>query len=343
VVTGPAGTVDDTQPVVVTFQPVAGATGYEVQVQDANGNVVFDQAGLPANQTSFTLPTPLADGDYQVLVQASNATGAGPWSDAVAFTVDATAVPGQPVVTGPTDTVDDTQPITVTFQPAAGATGYEVQVQDANGNVVFDQAGLPANQTSVTLPAQLADGTYQVLVQATNAAGQTGAWSDAVTFTVAPPGQAPVFTQYQLTPTGDLQGLVNGTFVTIDSNIQSFAVAADGTLFGLDTSGNLYSYQNGVRSADPYDTDVQAIAQAGDGTVFELQASGNLYAYRNGAWSTTPDDTEVQAIAASPDGTVYNLEASGNLYAYQNGTYNYVDTNVLGISINNDGTLQEQV
>ena len=38
-----------------------------------------------------------------------------------------------------------------------------------------------------------------------------------------------------------LQSLVNGTWTTIDTGVQAYAVAGDSTLFDLETSGNLWT------------------------------------------------------------------------------------------------------
>jgi hypothetical protein len=130
--------------------------------------------------------------------------------------------------------------------------------------------------------------------------------------------------QYQLAPTGILQQMVNGLWVTIDTNVRSFTLTKDGTLIDLEESGALWSYRGGTWTK--VDSQVQFITQSADGTVFGLEASGRLVANQAGAWAQV--DSNVQAIGLASNGAVIDQEASGTLWGYQGGTWSPVNGRV---------------
>lgn len=97
----------------LSWDPVAGAAGYDVEVQGAavdNGpNTVFTQTGLNANlQQTYR-------------VRAKNTSGAGKWSGIVAIAT--LSVPPSNLNTTSTDTE-----IRISWNIAAGATGYDVEI-----------------------------------------------------------------------------------------------------------------------------------------------------------------------------------------------------------------------
>lgn len=112
--------------VVLTWNPVAGATSYQVQVSDANGN--FEDEGqvtasvdVTTTLTSFAPSSLLPHADYAWRVRASG----GEWSSNAYFTRGWTASPGNPQFVG--DPSSSTGPV-MTWDGVPDASYYEVQI-----------------------------------------------------------------------------------------------------------------------------------------------------------------------------------------------------------------------
>lgn len=159
------------------------ATSYTLIARTTSGAPIVS---VPVgNTTSFSAGAP--NGAYRLTVQASNAAGAGPESNAITVTVPSTTpVPGAPA--GLTATVAGN---TVTFNwvaPSTGgaATGYLLAAGVTAGFAApIATLPLPAAPTSYAVPG-VPPGTYYVRLAATNAGG-SGAASNEVAFTVAGP------------------------------------------------------------------------------------------------------------------------------------------------------------
>ncbi|MGH8636898.1 MAG: hypothetical protein ACREUZ_07165, partial [Burkholderiales bacterium] len=87
---GPSGSIDVTNP-NFTFTGVTDATGYQVTLTTAGGELVFDThagANTICSGSSCTLPSPVAltEGtDYQWRARGQNDFGDGPWSSSMPF------------------------------------------------------------------------------------------------------------------------------------------------------------------------------------------------------------------------------------------------------------------
>ncbi len=82
--------------------------------------------GTPGT-AGFTLPTPLASGNYYWVVRAQNGVGVGPFSAGMVFSVG--GPPAAPTLIGPQGGGIGTTPA-FTFTTVTGATGYQLWLTD---------------------------------------------------------------------------------------------------------------------------------------------------------------------------------------------------------------------
>lgn len=199
---------DDTRPLLTgTAAPGTTLTLYD------NGTLLGTALTGANGQWSFTPAAALAEGAHAFTATATNANGTSALSAAFSLTVDLSA-PAAPAIgeilddvgslTGPIasgQTTDDTRP-TVTGSGEAGTTVTLYNNGTAIGSTTVNADG----RWSITPDAALPDGTHALTVAATDAAGNTGPASPAVTLTIdtLPPG-APAITAII-----DNAGAVNG-------------------------------------------------------------------------------------------------------------------------------------
>src|SRR5207248_3197678 len=175
VLTAPSGTVSN--PVTVSWQPVSGAASYQVWVSDLTAHVdyAFFQSGITGTSVSAGSLTP--DHLYRVMVRAVDASGVGPWASGLFHVASSLAAP---VINNPTG-----NPPTITWQAVAGATSYNLRIDDltAGQSWLVWQPGLTG--TSYTANTLTAGHAYRVWLQAVDASGG-GPWS-AFNFTAGAP------------------------------------------------------------------------------------------------------------------------------------------------------------
>jgi hypothetical protein len=187
-VTGPGGTQPTLRP-TIAWNPVDGATAYQVRVDDASAGTpnLFPDAATTA--TTWSPPGDLVSGrGYTVLVRALRGTTPGPWSTRQAFAI------GTPAITGPGATVASLRP-TLSWTAVAGAT-YQVRMTDLTTGAANIFPNAATTDAHWTVPGDLVSGrSYQWQVRAVNA-GTFGAWSAPSDVTIARP-----------TPTGPASGV----------------------------------------------------------------------------------------------------------------------------------------
>jgi len=128
--------------------------------------------------TSVSLTTPLAEGEYEWWVRATEANGfKSKWSEAGSFNTLA-----RTTVTGPTGTTS-LSPI-ITWKPVPDATRYRVWVEDDTGRRVAHTTG--ATGPSFVIPRQLAAGTEHTVWVMAFMAATNGEWSHGFKFTTSP-------------------------------------------------------------------------------------------------------------------------------------------------------------
>jgi len=201
---------------------------------------VNDSAGVPVIQTwhaaasvcagalcSITPGTPLSQGYHTWWVQARNASGTGPWSAGMVFTVG--SVPAAPTLVSPTGAGVSTTPV-YRWTDVDEADDFYLWVNDSTGTPIVQtwyaaESACPGDpECSVTPAVPLARGFHTWWIQGRNASG-TGPWSAGMGFTVgnvpaapnpvAPTGAGitatPTYTWNEVPDTTDYQLWVNDT------------------------------------------------------------------------------------------------------------------------------------
>ncbi|AWN43005.1 Ig-like domain-containing protein [Methylobacterium durans] len=221
--TSPGGPIADTTP-AVTGTGEAGAT---VTLFDGTTIVGTGTVG-PGGTFTVSPAAPLAEGAHTLTVQLTDAAGnAGAVSAPLSLVVD-TLAPGVPVITtAPGTTGDSTPTIAGTAEP-----GSMITVSNGGailGTTMTDGSG----RWSFTPGSALADGPAAITATATDAAGNSGPASAAVTLTVdtVAPGTP---TLAATGPTNDSTPTITGTaepgtLVTISNgNVVIGTANADG-------------------------------------------------------------------------------------------------------------------
>jgi hypothetical protein len=130
----------------------------------------------------------------------------------------------------------------------------------------------------------------------------------------------------------------SGSLTPLDSSVQTLTVGPDGTLYDLETSGQLLS-RTWAAGWRPIDTNVRSFVVSGDGSMFDVRNNGDANYVRSGG-PLTPLDSSVQTLAVGPDGTLYDLETTGQLYSRTWGAgWKPIDTNVRSFVVSADGSL----
>jgi hypothetical protein len=165
----------------LTGSAVAGST---VTVYDGATKLGTVTANATTGQWSYTLGS-LADGGHSLTATATTSAGVSAKSAALGFTVD-TVAPGAPtaladsaIVNGVVDAAHDTTTQALTGKAEAGASVTVYDGATKLGVASADSAG----NWSYTV-GHLADGSHSLTAAATDQAGNVGAASGALQFTV---------------------------------------------------------------------------------------------------------------------------------------------------------------
>ncbi|WP_107766387.1 Ig-like domain repeat protein [Nocardioides terrigena] len=182
-VTGPTG---PTGPLVeLTWEPVAGATGYEVRVD--NDPAFGSPEWTASTVNTVSVPTKmLAVGEQNVQVRAKDSGNAwSGWSSPFGFTVDTVA---GPTLTGPDDgalLAQPADPPLLRWSPVPGATSYTVEVDTEEQFV--GATSYTTDATALVVPDnQDPDVEYWWHVSATLGDGVSTEFSDTRSYTLAP-------------------------------------------------------------------------------------------------------------------------------------------------------------
>jgi hypothetical protein len=179
----PALTGATANPVTFDWEDVAGATSYELQVDDLSSfglPHVFDGTSTVSQLAAGTLP----DGTWFWRVRAINAEGTpGEWSETRTLTLQETPpppldVPLAPSLISPTGSA--TQPFSFDWSDVDGAAWYTIEVRDAAGTLVWAATSTPSELLTNSLPT----GTLSWRVRAFNADGVGGPFSATGTVVV---------------------------------------------------------------------------------------------------------------------------------------------------------------
>ena len=172
-----------------TWSTALGAVRYEVWINDSNSRVIHDTnvTGL-----SYTIETPLPQGDYRFWVRGINEAGeGGEWSAVERFTIDV-PTPSVPTiirpVAGPSGVVEDPTP---TFEWTTDIPGefYDLWINDVTESIGQVVRVTDITELTYTIPDDqaLSQHTYTAWVRAGNSEGEFSAWSDPFTFRIDVP------------------------------------------------------------------------------------------------------------------------------------------------------------
>jgi len=194
VLLSPAGIGSNRLPAYI-WNVASGASDYYLWVDGPSGAVLRQwhaaAAVCGAVTCSFTPSAPLLDGAHVFWVQAKNASGTGPWSAAMRFTVSSFAGPPPSAsLVSPGGPGAVPQPAYV-WNAVSTSTDYYLWVDGPSGNVVkqwyFSSAVCNLTTCSVTPLSTLAAGAHTWWIQTKNSEG-VGPWSAAKAFTVVTDG-----------------------------------------------------------------------------------------------------------------------------------------------------------
>lgn len=159
----------------LTWNPVAGATSYRVQVAfTPDFATLFVNDSLTA--TSRTLTSLAENTDHYWRVRAVNSAGLSGWSSVYRFTTGVAPVPGIPELLTPVQFADSVprQGVLLTWTPVDGAMYYRVQLSKTTSfaSTVLDDSLVPApSRFTGQLEAKT---TYYWRVLARNNSGTSG-------------------------------------------------------------------------------------------------------------------------------------------------------------------------
>ncbi len=298
----PTLTSDDASLEVTWSAPSDGGsdiTAYKVQHRQT-GTTNWTTSGALGTSTLAYEITQLTNGtEYEVQVQATNAAGDSAWSDS--SKAKPYTVPSKP---SPTLTPAD-QKLTASWSaPSNGGsdiTGYKVQYRPTGNTDWTTSSALGSSTTSYEI-SPLNNGTeYEVQVQATNAAGDSG-YSDSVKATPrtvpakpAAPGLAAADQKLTVTWTAPNDGGSAITGYKVRHRISDVTNSPWTTSSALGTSTLSYEITNLTNGVE-YDVQVQATNVAGDS-----------------AWSDSSEATPPSLTASNLTDTAATLTLGGTI------------------------------
>ena len=310
-------TTNDTTPIVTgTFDSADSAT-FSVTV-DGVTYVLGTDAELTNVLDAWTLDlsaiTPLAEGTYQVIATATDALGnVGNDPTTNELVIDTT----DPVVTVDALTTNDTTPqLTGTVDDPTATISVTV---DGNGYVATNNGDGTWTLADNAISPALAEGTYEVAVSATDAAGNTG--NDGTTLELVidtTPPSAPVVNPLT---TNDNTPILTGTYDSADS--AGLSVTVDGTTYVLGTDAEL------TNVVDDWTLDLSAITPIGDGT-YEVTATATDAATNQ---ATDVSSNELVIDTVGPTVTVTPL-ITNDTTPIVTGTFDSADSASLSVEVN---------
>ncbi|MHA6530505.1 fibronectin type III domain-containing protein [Paenibacillus sp. BAC0078] len=275
-VTPTATTVSTSNQVKVSWAAIAGATGYEIEV---DGTVVDNGTELSYTHSGLTPST-----SHTYKVRALSADNASAWSAAVSkFTT--------PAAVGPVTLTPTSTSLAASWTAVTGATGYDVEI---NGSV----AGSVAT-TSFSKTGLVANTEYTVRVRAKNTGG-AGEYSAPVTMKtlLVTPAPTTVSTSNQVTVSWAAIAGATGYEIEVDGTVVDNGTELSYTHSGL-TPSTSHTYKVRALSAD-------------NASAWSVAVSKFTTPVAVGAVTVTPTATSLAATWTAVTGaTGYDVEING--------------------------------
>ncbi|CAB9493000.1 BapA/Bap/LapF family large adhesin [Alteromonas macleodii] len=334
----PLGSGNDTTPTISGNTDLAPGSTVTLTVTDSAGNTQTFSA-IVQGDGSFTadVPASLPEGDYSVTATVTDGAGNSASVTENGGNIDTTA----PSITIDTQGLgnDATPSISGTTDLNAGDT-VSISVTDNAGNTQTFTATVQNDGTySADVPADLAEGSFSVIVTATDDAGNSATAIDnnGVIDTAAP------------TITLDAQGLTNDATPTI-SGTSDLAAGNTVSISVTDSLGNTQTFTAIVQANGSFSADVPVDLAEGDYTV-EVTATDdagnqNTAVDNNGTVDTTPPVINLDPVASGNDATPI---LSGTTDLPEGATITLVVTDAGGnvqnltATVNADGTFSVEV
>ena len=173
-------------------------------------------------------------------------------------------------------------------------------------------------------------------------------WS---TYTPAPLAEMPGGAlQLSVGADGTVWGLnTNGEIYSYDSQtndwtsgsrtLSQIAVGSSGAIWGLNAAGDVYQFNSTSRTWDLVSGNLSQIAVGSDGAVWGLNSAGFIYTFNSQTQSFNQIPGVLSQIAVGFDGAVWGLNPSQQIYRFNPGTqaFDYVTGSLAQLSVGADG------
>ncbi|MEP7169999.1 MAG: fibronectin type III domain-containing protein [Bacteroidota bacterium] len=185
VTTGLNATAANQTTETMTWNAVAGATSYKLEVEDAQGNNVPFHFETNVNGTSYTLSGLTAGANYKFKVRTQCGGNHPNWSAFFSFTTgggtggNCTVAPSGTAVTNITSTGARLN------WNSTGSPSYRVRVEDASGNNVDLNFTASTTNTFYNMTGLNSSSNYKFKVRSLCGGSNTGLWSAWTFFTTA--------------------------------------------------------------------------------------------------------------------------------------------------------------
>jgi T1SS-143 domain-containing protein len=298
-VNAPALTNDTTPTITGSTDLPAGST-ITLTVTDALGAVqTFNATVQPGGTYSASVPNAMAPGNYGVAATASDAAG-NPANASDNGNIN-TAAPSL-TVDAPALGNDATPTITGTTSLPPGST-VTLTVTDANGTAQTFNATVQAGGVySADVPIALAEGTYSVVANASDTAGNAASANDSGAIDVTPPALA-ITLDANITPDDVINAAEAGGNVNITGSVGGDAQPGDTVTITV----NGVAYSGTVAAGNTFSIAVPGSGLVADAdklieaSITKTDAAGN---------SATATDTEAYAVDVTPPVPTITLDAS---------------------------------
>ncbi|MBL9041547.1 MAG: hypothetical protein JNM83_08090 [Myxococcales bacterium] len=130
-------------------------------------------------------------------------------------------------------------------------------------------------------------------------------------------------------------GKVDGNFAPIQGSLKHVSVGADGTVWGVNASDQIFR-----RSGDTWEHIPGALKQVSVGSVsqvFGVNSSDMIYRWLGGGWEQIPGSLKHVSVGA--DGTVWGVNSSDMIYRWLGGGWEQIPGSLKYVSVASDGTV----